>query len=409
MPASARASASGSGARPSSAARSAQRGGDRRRGARLQLRADAGAHRRGERADLGGQAGRPAGGLAQSRDRLQRLSVLLLPELQGRRRRLDALAAQLALEPVDPPRRGARGAAQVAQQVGCPPGPQHRLQQGDQGSLPPRWWRPGPPPRARSGSRRTRGSRRSAGRAAPGRGRRSRSAPARSPAASRRATSTAIASASPRSPAERRKTRLSSIGRRCGSVAPKPRSRWKRSGESVLPGSAAVSSTESMPISLERLEQRGVARLERRVPGFVGQRHGHLGGRGEAADQAQLVGRQVVEAVEEDRPPPELALGTEQVDRVAGDAVGVDGAEAVPHSRVAGEEGRDVAEVGRALERPGRRFDVGRLRGPPPAARRAGAPAPAESRTAGRSRAAGPAPRAARSPPPRRRRGAAPG
>ncbi len=108
------------------------RGGDRPGGARLQLGAHAGAHRRRQRADLGGQARRPAGGLAEPGDVLRRLAVLLLPELQCRRGCLDAIAAQPALEPVDPSRRGARGAAQVAQQVGRPAGAQHRFQQGDQ-------------------------------------------------------------------------------------------------------------------------------------------------------------------------------------------------------------------------------------------------------------------------------------
>ena len=129
----------------------------------------------------------------------------------------------------------------------------------------------------------------------------------------------------------------------------------------MLAGSAAVSSTESTPISSSDSSKRRVARLERRVPRLVGQRHGDVGGRGQPTDQVQLISRQVVEPVEEDRPAPELALGPEQLDGVAGDAVGVDRFEPVAHPRVAGEEGGDVAKVGRALERAGSRFHVRRL------------------------------------------------
>ena len=319
--------------------------------------------------------------------------MLLLPEPQRLRRGLDAIAAEPALEPVDPPRRGARGAAQIAQQVRRPAGAQHRFQAARSASRRPRWSRPGSRPRARSRCRRTRGSRRSAGRAGPGRGRRSRSAPDRFRAASRRATSTAIASASPRSPAERRKTRLSSSGICAGgSIAPKPRSRPKRSGESVLPGSAGGLLDRVDPDLLERGEQRGVAALERRVALLEGQRHGHLRDRGEGADQVQLVAGQVVEAVEEDRSPPEPALGLAAGRSPRARCRGCRrfrARRAPPRSRRRGSRCRRGRRSPRGSPPPLRRPPAPARR---PAARRAGARGPAGSPDAGRSHAADPSP-----------------
>ncbi len=92
----------------------------------------------------------------------------------------------------------------------------------------------------------------------------------------------------------------------------------------------------------------------------------------------------------------------QQVDRRAGDAVRVHPSEAVADPRVGGKEGRDVAEVGRALQGCRRPLPRRPAPGPPPAARRAGASA------RGRSPAGGPSCAAARAGPaaprPRRRR-----
>ena len=97
-------------------------------------------------------------------------------------------------------------------------------------------------------------------------------------------------------------------------------------------------------------------------PVLVGQRHRHLGARRKRRDQVELVACQVVEPVEEDgslaqNPSP----ASSRRDRLARDAVRVDQPEPVAQLGVAGEQGREVAEVGRALEGPGHRFDVCRL------------------------------------------------
>ena len=84
-------------------------------------------------------------------------------------------------------------------------------------------------------------------------------------------------------------------------------------------------SPSATPILAQALEQRGAGRSRAGVPLLVRQRDGDLGGRGERADQVELVAGQVVEAVDEDRPaPPGGAPGAEQGDRPAGDGVRVD-------------------------------------------------------------------------------------
>ena len=332
----------------------------------------------------------------------------LLPEPQRRCRCLDPTATEPALEPVDPPRRGARGAAQVAQQVRRPAGSQHRFQQGRQGAA----HRGGRDPDLRLERRRHSVGLEDGGeeRAAPGwvadddrdllrvgpageqAGHLDRDRlglPARSGGAQedealveRPALRLGRAEA-PLEVEEERRVRVGGVGR------------------------GLLDRVD--PDLLERFEQRGISGGERRVSLLVGQRHGHLGDRRERPDQVQLVARQVVEAVEEDRSPPEPVAGLQQADRLASDAVGVDRSEPVAQPRVAGEQGRDVAEVGRALEGPGRRFDVRRLEPRPlqlveqvlQREREAGLEGGAPQRPDLR--------RAARSPPPRPRRGAAQG
>ena len=115
------------------------------------------------------------------------------------------------------------------------------------------------------------------------------------------------------------------------------------------------------PDLLERSEQRRVPLLEHPVAALERQRYGHLDRRHQRSDQVQLVARQVVEPVEEDGSPPEAGVGAQQLDRLARDDVGIHGPEPVAHPRVAGEEGGDVAHIGRPLERARRRFDVRRL------------------------------------------------
>ena len=71
---------------------------------------------------------------------------------------------------------------------------------------------------------------------------------------------------------------------------------------------------------------------------------------------------QVVEAVEEDRPPPPCgARRREQLDRLARDAVGVDEAEAVADLGVAGEQRGEVAEEAEPSSVARHGFDVGRI------------------------------------------------
>ena len=118
---------------------------------------------------------------------------------------------------------------------------------------------------------------------------------------------------------------------------------------------------------LAQLAEQPRARRQRRVALLVGERDRHLGQRRQRLDQVELVRGEVVEAVEEDRPlAPEGAVAAQQLDRLAGDPVGVDPAAALARLGVAGEEGGEVAEVGGALE--GRRRSPRPRCGPTPAA-----------------------------------------
>ena len=141
-------------------------------------------------------------------------------------------------------------------------------------------------------------------------------------------------------------------------MAPKPRSRWKSSALGVFAGSASVRVSAGDPDPVAQLLQQRRAGGQRHAALLVWQRHRHLGDPREGLDQLELVRGQVVEPVEEDRPPPpELAGAAQQRDRLAGDPVRVDPAEPLPRLLVAREQGGEVAQVGGALQRPGSGLD----------------------------------------------------
>ena len=75
---------------------------------------------------------------------------------------------------------------------------------------------------------------------------------------------------------------------------------------------------------VEGLQQRRDPCLEHRVARLAGDRDGHLADRSEAPQEVELVAGQVVEAVDEDRPPPPVAAVVEQAHRVARDLVVVE-------------------------------------------------------------------------------------
>ena len=106
------------------------RRGDGAAGPRLQLGVRPSAHRRGERSDLGRQVRRSARRLADPGDPRGGLLISLLPECERGGCRLDAVAAEPALEPIDSRWPRPRRSAQVAQEVRRAAAPQHGLQQG---------------------------------------------------------------------------------------------------------------------------------------------------------------------------------------------------------------------------------------------------------------------------------------
>ena len=179
------------------------------------------------------------------------------------------------------------------------------------------------------------------------------------PEESRRATSEAIASASPRSPAERRTRRLVSGSRRDGEATAEPALEVEEEGGV---GVARIGLGHDPRVDahlLQRLQQGSGALLERLVASLVGDRDDHLGARPQRPDQIELIRGHVVEPVEEDRPSPEGAVALEQLDRLACYPMPVHRAQVVADPRVGREQGGDVAEVGGALQGAGQRFDVG--------------------------------------------------
>ena len=237
-----------------------------------------GRHRRGERptsstsARLGarapprGYAGQVAGARLAPAPQRQRRSALPHPA-----------AAHRPLKPVDPPRRDSRGAAQEAQQVAARAAVRTRPRAGRPARRRPRSRRPAALPPAPRRSRMTRAPMRSAGRAAPGPGGRSRSRPARP----RRRSASRPRRRSPRprpaSPAERSSVRSPSGGRRGPSGRQKPRSRWKSRALGVLAGSASVRVSASTPIRSRSCSSSAPRAAQRRAALLVGYRHGHLG------------------------------------------------------------------------------------------------------------------------------------
>ena len=138
----------------------------------------------------------------------------------------------------------------------------------------------------------------------------------------------------------------------------------------MFAGSASVCGLgRATPISLAQLVEQRRAGRQRRVALLEGQlpRSPRCSSARASTSSNWLCG-QVVEPVEEDRPlaPEVAAVSPQQVDRLAGDPVGVDPAEPVAVRGVAGEQGGEVAEVGGALER--RRRPPRRRPGSSPAA-----------------------------------------
>ena len=256
--------------------------------------------------------------------------------------------------------------------------------------------RPGPRPRARSGCRRTRAPRRSAGRAAPGRGRRSRSAPGRRPPASRRATSArdrlglaALAGGAQEDEAlVGRLARSASIGAEAALEVEEERR--------VGVGGVGRGLLDRVDADLARaLSSSGALRaLERRVALLVGERDGHLGDRGAAPRiRSSWLRRQVVEAVEEDRPSARTRR-PRRSSAIASRAmpwVSTGRARRAPRrSRRTGRRCRRGRRSPRASRPPPRRRPA---RGPRPAARRAGARAPAAKPGCGAEPRSGPSSR----------------
>ena len=243
------------------------------------------------------------------------------------------------------------------------------------------------------------------------------------------ATSAPIASASPRSPAER--SRVSAVvGRRAAPATRRNRARGgTAAGCRCSLGSASVVPPSAMPISRAAARAGRARPASAARPSSKGKRHRHLGRRASASISSSWLRGQVVEAVEEDRPlAPGLARVAQQRDRLAGDRrARRRGRVRSRTARVAGEQGGQVAEVGGALQRPGAGLDVGGVQPGPLQlveqaleARRRSPVAAAERRSGPRSRrrsatatatpaGAGPrsasAPAARRRPSPRRERG----
>ena len=375
-------------------------------------------HRRREPADLGRQRRRRALGrlaephevAAAARSSSPSQSSSAAAASSTRPRRSDAL------EPVDP----ARGEARRARAGSAAGRRRGRCRT--------------PPPAARSGRRRPRspatGSSASSAVAIPldsSTAAISRPAPRRVAQGDRDLGRVGAAGEQPRdlgarSPPPRRARRPSAAGpgsssggsaRRLGRAEARA-ARWKSSGRCrCWPGRPRSRDLGSVADPLAQLLQQRGARGQRRVALLVGQRDGHLGRpRASASISSSWLRGQVVEAVEEDRP-----LAARSRRRAAAGAIA---SRAIPcastrpsRSRdlgVAGEERGDVAEVGRALERPRRRPRRRRARARRPAARRAGARRRSAKPGRAAERRSGPSPSAARGDRrPRSRRGAGPG
>ena len=161
------------------------------------------------------------------------------------------------------------------------------------------------------------------------------------------------------------------------SGAPKPRARWKSRALAVFAGVRLGDGLLADADPLAQLAEQAGAGGERRVARPRRGARRHLGLRRQRLDQLELVGGEVVEAVEEERPvAPEAAVAAQQRDRLAGDPVGV-----------------DPAAAARAPRRSRRRaWRCRRGRRSPPASRRSprpppGRPRPPAARRAGRSKA----------------------
>ena len=375
-------------------------------------------HRRRQPSDRGRQRRRRAlRRFAQPHQVARRLALLALPQGQGRLHVLDPAPPQRALEPVDPAGGGARRPPQVAQQVTRPPRPELGLQQRHQGAadrgagdLQLRLQGGRHPVRLEGGGDR---------RPAPGRVAQGDRDLVRVGAAGEQLRDLGcdrfrLAPGPGRAQQGQALVRLARL---------RPR-RAEFAGELEEQGTVGVAAVGrgrrllGDPDSLPQLAQQPRPCRQRRVPLFVGKGDGYLGQRRQRRDQVELVRREVVEPVEEERAPaPEGAVAPQRRDRLAGDPVGVDPAAALAGLGVAGEEGGEVAEVGGALEGRGAGrdrvgLDPGRLQlveQPLEGARRS--PAARQSAAAARAGRGWPRPRP-RSPavaaPPRARPPAAP-
>ncbi len=178
----------------------------------------------------------------------------------------------------------------------------------------------------------------------------------------RRETWSATASASPRVPAERSSTRPSpaATGSAPGDAEARGEREQGRARGVGRVGRGRLLGGDADPLA-QRLQQATAGR-QRGVARLVGEGDGELGPGGELGEQLELVRGEVVEAVDEDRAlAPEPGVVAQRGDRLAGDAVAVEAAEPVAGGGVGGEQGGDVAQVGRALERRGAGLDRPRL------------------------------------------------
>ena len=240
--------------------------------------------------------------------------------------------------------------------------------------------RAGPPgPRPGSGSGRTRGA--AAGPSRRGRGRRPRSRPAGTSPSSSRATSEPIVSASASSPAEASSARPPSFSIGLAAAARRSGARARTgSGCAVKRGFVSRCVIET-PRHVPQLGEEGAAGRGQHLAVLVGEGEGHVGGIPELADQLDLLGGEVVEAVEQDRAAcPAVGMRAQGRGRRGGEAVGVLApqlvAELAEGLRRATRPPLVGAGLGGALAQ-GRRVDRRR-----PAARRSAPPAPRRSRAA---------------------------
>ena len=106
------------------------------------------------------------------------------------------------------------------------------------------------------------------------------------------------------------------------------------------------------PVEVPELGEEGAACLRQRLAVLPGQSDGHVGARRELADQLELLDRQVVEAVEEDRAhSPGVGPLAERGGRGGGEGVVVVQTELVAKREVGLVERRDLELVWPRLRR----------------------------------------------------------